>query len=164
MGEMTNKATEARAINYMFPTVSTEIYRGYTGEYNAKLHDGIDILPLTPGEPGDQVYAFANGTVALSGYTSSRGNYVVLNHGLINGLYLRTIYLHLQKAPTLKQGQTVSMGDVVGYMGNTGDSYGEHLHFSIRYKTGAQGAFTVGGQYFEGVSTNPKNYFSWIDK
>lgn len=145
----------------MLPTVSTELERGYTGE---NAHDGIDIKPLTPGEDRDQIYAFADGTVALSGYTSSCGNYLAINHGLMNGLYLRTYYLHLKSAPNYQKGQTVNMGDVVGYMGTTGNSSGIHLHFMIRTKPGSGSDFSIGGQYHEGKSTNPKNYFSWLDK
>lgn len=85
-------------------------------------HKGIDLR----APKGTAIYAVAGGTVTYSGYHSGFGNYVKIDHG--NGL--STIYAH---ASTLcvKKGDTVSAGDVIALVGSTGNSTGNHLHFSV---------------------------------
>ena len=63
-----------------------------------------------------------------SRYNSSYGNYCIINHG--NGY--ATLYAHQKQLPLVKVGDTVSKGQVIGYVGNTGNSYGAHLHFELR--------------------------------
>lgn len=88
-----------------------------------KVHEALDISCTGCGSP---IYAANNGTVETSTYHSMNGNYVVINHN--NGYY--TIYAHLASLK-VKAGQTVSMGDVIGTMGQTGKATGCHLHFGI---------------------------------
>ena len=84
-------------------------------------HTGTDIA----APEGTPVRASGDGTVLLSGkdyfYT---GNMVVIDHGY----GLQTIYAHLQKA-TVKKGDAVKKGDVIGYVGKTGRATGAHLHW-----------------------------------
>ncbi len=88
-------------------------------------HNGIDI----DGETGDAVYAVDNGVVVYAGWNNwGYGNVVVINHG--NGW--QTLYAHLS-AYNVGCGQSVYQGNVIGAIGNTGNSSGSHLHFEMLY-------------------------------
>ena len=88
-----------------------------------RLHAGIDI-----GVPyGTPIHAAASGTVVLAGWTGGYGNYTCIDHG--GGL--ATCYGH-QSAYAVSGGAQVSQGQVIGYVGNTGHSFGAHLHFEVR--------------------------------
>ena len=86
-------------------------------------HTGIDI----PAPAGTSILAAKSGVVTTSTYNSSYGNYVVVSHS--DGT--STLYAHMSRRGVSK-GQTVSQGQVVGYVGTTGSSTGNHLHFEIR--------------------------------
>lgn len=92
-----------------------------TGVY--KNHAGTDI----GAQYGATVVAADGGTVSLAGVNGGYGNCVMINHG--NGYY--TLYGHLSSI-AVYEGQGVSQGDVIGYVGSTGNSTGPHLHFEIR--------------------------------
>jgi murein DD-endopeptidase MepM/ murein hydrolase activator NlpD len=88
-----------------------------------RLHAGIDI-----GAPhGQAIYASASGTVVLASWTGGYGNYTCIDHG--GGL--ATCYGH-QSGYAVSAGSSVSQGQVIGYVGNTGHSFGAHLHFEVR--------------------------------
>jgi len=91
------------------------------------FHDGID---LSSGERYTTlIYAAASGKVSMSDYNSSMGNFVIIHHR-INGTTYSTSYYHL-KDRRVKAGDLVTKDTVLGLMGTTGSSTGEHLHFSI---------------------------------
>lgn len=99
-----------------------------------KYHDGIDISGLRSGTP---VYAIANGTVTRSSWYGGYGNCVQVYVG--NG---RTaLYAHLS-GYAVSNGQYVTKGQVVGYIGSTGWSTGPHLHFGL----------SVGGRFVDPTS------------
>ncbi|HSH61485.1 MAG TPA: M23 family metallopeptidase, partial [Acidimicrobiales bacterium] len=77
---------------------------------------------------GTPIYAAQGGTVIFSGVQSGYGNVVIVSHG--GGL--TTLYGH-QSRVAASNGQAVSQGDNIGYVGNTGRSTGPHLHFETRY-------------------------------
>lgn len=87
-------------------------------------HFGTDI----DLETGDQVVASFDGMVRIAKSCNGYGNCVILRHG--NGL--ETVYGHLSEI-LVEPGQTVKAGTLIGLGGNTGRSYGSHLHFEIRY-------------------------------
>ena len=88
-----------------------------------RLHAGIDI-----GVPyGTPIHAAAAGTVVLAGWTGGYGNYTCIDHG--GGL--ATCYAH-QSSYAVSAGAQVSQGQVIGYVGSTGHSFGAHLHFEVR--------------------------------
>ena len=91
-----------------------------TGEY--KMHNGIDMA----APEGTPIYAAKGGQVSVAAYSSSAGNYVQIDHG---GGY-RSVYMHMTDY-TVKAGQYVAQGQLIGYVGNTGASKGNHLHFGI---------------------------------
>lgn len=113
-------------------------------------HNGIDIS----ASRGTPVYAAASGVVsrAISGCVEGNkscgggyGNHVIIVHQL-NGKTYATVYAHLSSL-SVSQGQAVSAGDHIGGIGNTGHSYGAHLHFEIH----------PGGY---GNPVNPMNYLN----
>ena len=90
-------------------------------------HNGIDLAGPAIGTP---VLSAAKGTVILAkfgGYNGGYGNYVIVSHP--NGT--QTLYAHLNSV-SVERGQVVSQGQKLGGMGNTGRSYGKHLHFEVR--------------------------------
>jgi murein DD-endopeptidase MepM/ murein hydrolase activator NlpD len=88
-----------------------------------RLHAGIDI-----GAPvGTPIHAALGGKVVLAGWTGGYGNYTCIQHG--GGL--STCYGHQSRYAT-SVGATVSKGELIGYVGNTGNSTGPHLHFETR--------------------------------
>lgn len=101
-----------------------------------KLHNGIDISAPT----GTVIVAASAGTVVAASYSSSMGNYVMIDHG--DDLY--TIYMHCSGF-AVSSGATVKAGQTIAYVGSTGRSTGPHLHFSVR----------KGGSYM-----NPWSYVS----
>ena len=100
-----------------------------------KFHAGEDI----PAGYGAQILAAASGRVVTAGWVSGYGNYTVIDHG--GGLM--TAYGH-QSSFAVSVGQTVTQGQVIGYVGSTGNSTGPHLHFEV---------------YVNGATVDPKSYF-----
>lgn len=88
-----------------------------------RLHAGIDIA--APG--GTPIRAAKAGTVTLAEPYGGYGNYTCVDHGA----GLSTCYAH-QSGFATTEGASVSQGDVIGYVGNTGASFGDHLHFEVR--------------------------------
>ena len=101
-----------------------------------KSHKGLDI----GAAKGTTIVAAASGTVTVSqyGYSGGYGNYIILSHG--NGV--QTLYAHCTSL-LVGVGQTVSQGQAIATVGNTGNSFGNHLHLEIRVN---------------GVAQNPQNY------
>jgi murein DD-endopeptidase MepM/ murein hydrolase activator NlpD len=98
-----------------------------TSEFGSRwgrLHAGIDIAAPT----GTPIYAAQAGTVIFSGVQSGYGNVVIISHE--GGL--STLYGH-QSRVAASNGQAVSQGDNIGFVGSTGRSTGPHLHFETRY-------------------------------
>ena len=85
-------------------------------------HRGTDI----PAPEGTPILASHSGTVLVSGWNDSYGNQVLLD----NGAGLSTRYAHMT-ATAVTAGETVTDGQVIGYVGSTGDSTGNHLHFEM---------------------------------
>lgn len=98
------------------------------GERNGGFHAGAD---WTPGK-GTPIRAIASGVVVESKYAPGGwGQYVTVEHR-INGVTVRSLYAHmLRGSRTVKVGDQVAQGDVLGKVGTTGKSTGEHLHFEI---------------------------------
>ncbi len=90
-------------------------------------HKGVDMAAprMTP------IYATADGEVTYANYNGGYGNFVKINHR--NGY--KTAYAHLHKI-SVNKGQSVKRGDLIGYVGTTGRSTGNHLHYEIYYQDG----------------------------
>lgn len=102
---------------------------GY-GQRWGRLHKGIDIA--AGGIKGKPIVAAADGKVLVAGWsTGGYGYYVTINHGYLNGNYYTTLYAHMKQKPSVSAGQTVKKGQVIGYVGSTGNSTGPHCHLEI---------------------------------
>lgn len=89
-----------------------------------RMHEGVDMA----AGAGTPIYAAKSGKVTIAKYSSSAGNYVSINHG--DGF--SSVYMHMTRY-IVSKGQYVTAGQVIGYVGNTGLSKGNHLHFGIAY-------------------------------
>lgn len=102
-----------------------------------RMHNGVDLA----SSKNDQIVAVRSGVVTRATYDSAGGWYVVVNHG--DGF--SSVYMHMTNY-IVSVGQTVSAGQLLGYVGSTGVSTGPHLHFAITYN----------GSY-----VNPCNYINF---
>ena len=98
--------------------------RGDVG-FGAKFHHGID----TANAHGTQIVAAADGIVSYAGSMNGFGNVIMITHS-IDGQIFTTVYGHLSGID-VSSGTSVSKGQAIGRMGNTGNSTGTHLHFEI---------------------------------
>jgi murein DD-endopeptidase MepM/ murein hydrolase activator NlpD len=100
--------------------------RGYISQEYGPYHDGIDIA----GRSGSPIRAAGAGVVAFVGWNpwEFRPSFIVV---IAHGGGLSTLYAHLQGRAVVGQGQTVRRGQLIGYMGNTGNSTGTHLHWEV---------------------------------
>jgi len=106
----------------------------FTGRW--KMHAGVDI----PAPRGTPIVSTANGVVAQTGKDRYLGNYIEVRHSD----RFSTLYGHMDRfAKNVKKGTKVERGDVIGYMGRTGRSTGNHVHYEVRVY---------------GKRVNPRNY------
>ena len=95
-------------------------------------HNGIDIC--CNGNGSNKIYAVCDGVVIATGYSSSAGNYVKIRHKVPDqDKYFVSAYMHLSYIMNgnVKVNHKISKGTVIGVMGNTGISFGTHLHFEM---------------------------------
>ena len=123
--------------SWSWPTITPYVITSRFAYRWGSLHKGIDISGCGYGSP---VFAVGDGIVVETGYHSSMGTYVYVQHG--NNYF--TQYMHLAKY-TVSVGQTVSRGQQVGTMGNSGFSTGTHLHLGV----------SIGYPYQGGKFVNP---------
>lgn len=133
-------AKSSAAGQFIWPTTVRTITSPYGYRYHPisgtyKFHSGIDI----GASYGSPVYAAASGVCTVSYDAGGFGNYVTINHG--NGY--TTLYGHMSSV-IVSTGQSVSQGQVIGYVGSTGASTGPHLHYNV---------------YYNGSLTNPLSYY-----
>ncbi len=122
---------------FTWPVPGVKHVSSYYGMRWGKLHKGIDISQ--GGVYGKTVVAAAGGKVTRAGWFSSYGYCIDIQHS--NGYLTR--YAHLSKI-NVRVGQSVSKGQAIGKVGNSGNSTGPHLHFEIR---------------LNGNTKNPMNYY-----
>ena len=93
-----------------------------------KLHAGIDFAAAG----GTPIYAAASGYVQVAGWsTGGYGNYVIIYHGkMSDGNTYTTLYAHMRSVAT-SAGKYVKQGELIGYVGSTGNSTGNHLHLEV---------------------------------
>ena len=129
--EETNNANKRKYDGGMF-TWPAPSYTRISDEYGNRMHpilkvqqfhNGLDMA--APG--GSPILAAYNGTVVAAAYSSSMGNYIMIDHG--DNLF--TIYMHAS-ALYVSNGAEVTKGQKIAAVGSTGRSTGNHLHFSVR--------------------------------
>ncbi|MGN0983525.1 MAG: peptidoglycan DD-metalloendopeptidase family protein, partial [Gemmiger sp.] len=99
----------------------------YISSYMAAGHRGDDLCAAR----GADVLAAADGVVLTAEYHSSMGNYVIIDHGTLgDGHPWRSLYSHMDDL-VVAVGDTVRTGQLVGHVGSTGASTGNHLHFEL---------------------------------
>ncbi|MFC5653170.1 peptidoglycan DD-metalloendopeptidase family protein [Paenibacillus solisilvae] len=104
---------------FSWPVSGVRITSGF-GTRWGRMHKGVDLVG------NHNIMAADNGVIAFAGTKNGLGNCIIINHK--NGY--ETTYGHLSKI-SVKKGQTVEKGDRIGIMGNTGHSFGTHLHFEV---------------------------------
>ena len=114
------------SMNFICPLDSYKYISCYFGSGG---HGGVDFAAAG----GTAIHAAASGVVTNATFHSSYGNYVMVYHGTADdGNTYATLYAHMVSAPSVSVGQTVSQGDILGYVGSTGNSTGNHLHLEMR--------------------------------
>jgi murein DD-endopeptidase MepM/ murein hydrolase activator NlpD len=101
-----------------------------------EYHTGVDIA----AEPGSPVKATADGIVSFAGWSGPNGNLVVVEHGF----GFSTFYAH-NRLVAVKVGQKVERGQVISYLGSTGNSTGPHVHYEV---------------WHDGRAVNPQRYLT----
>lgn len=128
-------------------------YTGYAFERPniGGYHHGIDLWH--PNIYGAPIYSVAKGTIARIGWISGGGNAIYIYHN-VNGVDYTTVYMHMSSfASGMYQGKAVTTDDVIGYVGNTGVSFGAHLHLGM-----ASGHHAT---FFNNYSFNPRNVMAF---
>lgn len=184
-GDSGNSTESGYNSNYVYPTVCRQYIKGYS--YN---HPALDIRDKSSNH---NVYAIADGVVAFaqndsgswlpgtpegnqhSGSMASMGNCIAINHnnpfgghsGNRSGTYARSIYMHMAYHPTVRPGDTIKKGQIIGVIGTTGLSSGKHLHFNVSVgngtslKPGSTGWIrTVDLPDFDPTLAFPKYYYN----
>lgn len=132
-GSNSGSGSSSSSSGFIYP-VPAAYARVTTGWYysDGRLHGASDFG--TAGIDGQPVYAVADGIVVLTAaLTTSYGNYVLIAHD--NGLF--TLYAHGQAGSiAVSKGQRVKQGQQIMRVGNTGNSFGSHLHFEVRTSPG----------------------------
>lgn len=112
---------------FIIPTTGT-LAQGYgpaSGKYGYTFHNGIDLAAVK----GTPVQAAASGQVIVARNYGAYGNHIMISH-TINGQAYTSVYAHMDRLNVVK-GQTITKGANIGTVGNTGNSFGSHLHFEI---------------------------------
>lgn len=110
---------------YNFPLIEPIITSKYGMRIHpitlvTQMHNGVDLF----SNISDDVFAIADGILYDSGYSESYGNYVILEH--FDGK--KSLYAHLSE---IEIKNYYNKGEILGYMGNTGQTTSKHLHFEI---------------------------------
>ncbi|HYU65082.1 MAG TPA: M23 family metallopeptidase, partial [Candidatus Paceibacterota bacterium] len=144
---------------FQWPESNYRVTQGYgmtkyarRGAYGGAPHNGLDIV----GGFGSEIRSIGDGEIVSNGQNDGWGNWVAVKHP--NNMV--SVYAHMSAFALLKVGTPVTMGQVIGYEGSTGNSSGSHLHLSL-YSNFFTYIKDKNGQlyfnYFEG-SLNPLDY------
>ena len=145
----TNAAVSALwPVPWEYHTITTHFNpkRNTVNPENSEYHNAMDIS----APAGTNIYAVYDGIVKFSGWKNSYGNFVVIYHP---ALKIYTFYAHASSLVATVN-KEVKMGDVIAKVGNTGESYGNHLHFGICDTTDS--AFWPRRTYYD-----PETYFTY---
>jgi murein DD-endopeptidase MepM/ murein hydrolase activator NlpD len=129
---------------HAFPVPGPHNFGGPDARFGAPraghIHQGQDI----PAACGQKEVAFETGTLKVNAYQATGAGYYVVIHGALSGT--DAVYMHLQAPSPVAAGSAVSVGEVIGKVGDTGDAQGCHLHFE---------RWTAPGWYVGGAPYDP---------
>ncbi|MBE3568874.1 MAG: peptidoglycan DD-metalloendopeptidase family protein [Bacillales bacterium] len=145
-GQSTSQGPMPEVSSGTFTRPAAGVISSEFGNRGSEFHQGIDIANSGANVP---IVAAASGEVIRSYYSSSYGNCIFISHS-INGKVFTTVYAHM--SARLVQSGHVSKGQVIGYMGSTGQSTGQHLHFEIH-----EGPWTPAKTY----AVDPRKYIQF---
>jgi len=119
-----------RAVPSIQPISNRDLKRIASG-YGLRMHPIYKILQMHPGIDfaapiGTEIYATGDGTIEKVGWVGGYGKTIMINHGY----GYKTRYAHCSKF-NCRRGQKVKRGDLIGFVGNTGQSTGPHLHYEV---------------------------------
>lgn len=121
------------------------------GEYGVRdvtrFHQGLD-FGYGKAQSGAAIYNTNAGIVQDTGFSGGGfGHYVTMHHGTFGDYDVKTIYAHMISTPAVTIGQTVPKGEVLGAVGNTGASFGAHLHWETHL-------CAIGGDIITNIQNN----------
>jgi murein DD-endopeptidase MepM/ murein hydrolase activator NlpD len=109
-----------------------KVSAGFPKYGDGTLHSGMDILPSQNTDGDIAVKAIGPGKVVkVSNNDGGYGNYIVIEHKLSNEKNIYSLYAHLDKKPSIREGEIVDNSTTLGNMGSSGRSTGTHLHLQI---------------------------------
>jgi murein DD-endopeptidase MepM/ murein hydrolase activator NlpD len=123
--------------NFKWPTNNQYVTQAFGvnpqhyNQYGLPGHEGIDMRAAD----GSNITAVWDGEVSRVGWSDGYGNHIRLKHN-IRGINYESIYAHFKTPVTLRVGDKVKKGQVVGYADSTGNSTGSHLHFGLKQFNG----------------------------
>lgn len=118
-----SNTTRNSSKKYNAPLASYVYISSYYGTRNGSMHTGVDFA----ANGGTEIYAWKSGVVTYAGWKQYYGNFIIVEHN--DGTISR--YAHC-RGFAVSKGQTVTKGQTIGYVGTTGNSTGNHLHFEIQ--------------------------------
>jgi murein DD-endopeptidase MepM/ murein hydrolase activator NlpD len=122
------KLSAGRLLTPVHGEKSSDFGNRFDPYYNVwQLHAGVDLA----ADGGTPIHAAAAGKVIMAGWNGGYGNYTCISHGKYHGQSMSTCYGHQSKI-LVHEGQQVKRGELIGRVGTTGASTGDHLHFEVR--------------------------------
>ncbi len=152
---------------YVFANPYTTPYRYLSTFFWEDGHAGMDIIEYGGGVDGATIISPTSGTVCSLGEDDDSGkgagNFVVIKTNSTDpttGYQLRVGFYHLKNPPTLTLNQSVSIGTVIGQVGNTGDSTGSHLHLFV---TRDNSNTSNSGNNSQANLVDPERFFPYVE-
>ncbi len=151
-GEGTKKAFNRFPVKYTHINSLFNMHRVHPVTHVSRPHNGVDLA----GPLGAPVQSIGDGTVQFIGWDGDYGNLVTIQH---NDKY-SSKYAHLLRfAPGIHKGSHVTRGQLIGYLGQTGNATGPHVHFEVRVYNKPVNPLTAPLPYVETIPTAQKNAF-----
>jgi murein DD-endopeptidase MepM/ murein hydrolase activator NlpD len=151
-GSSMRKAFLRSPVNFTRISSRFNLARRHPILHTIRAHKGVDYAAAS----GTPIKAAGNGKVIFKGVKSGYGNVVILQHGQ----QYSTLYAHMSRfAPLLKQGDKITQGQTIGYVGMSGLATAPHLHYEFRINNIHQDPLTVALPHSEPIAKQYKNEF-----
>lgn len=122
---------------FIWPFPESAVSSSYGPRDVTRFHEGIDFGAGAVGGPGTPIPAISDGTVQTNQWHNNFGWMIIIDHGILPagspypGQRCRSLYAHMESRSTREPGTAIAKSEIVGPMGNTGNSFGAHLHLEI---------------------------------